>query len=128
MSKVKNNGVFHFGKYKGKIIRDIIELDLSYCIWCINNLKCNPFTNKQIALIETTYYDRFGIYPFKRIETAQHLKYDGKHLKTFDNEKLYEIYKENPSYRWAIRAIHKSRKRVSMFRVATFQTDDIGFW
>jgi hypothetical protein len=128
MQKVKDKGVFHFGKYKGKTIRDIIELDLPYCIWCVNNLKCNPFTNKQIALIETTYYNRFGTYPFKRIETAEHLKYDGEYLKTFDNEKLYEIYKENPSYRWAIRLIHKSRRPILLHRSApVFQTDDIGF-
>lgn len=128
MQKVKDKGVFYFGKYKGKMIKDIIESDLFYCIWCVNNLKYNPFTSKQIALIETTHYNKFGSYPFKRIETAEHLKYDGKYLKTFDNEKLYEVYKEYPSYRWAIRLIHKSRRPILLHRSApVFQTDDIGF-
>ena len=39
MQKVKDRGVFHFGKYKGKMIKDIIESQIKEDIFDIKYME-----------------------------------------------------------------------------------------
>ena len=49
ISKIINDNTLNFGKYKGKTISEIIEIDKNYINWC---KKENIFDQKELQLIE----------------------------------------------------------------------------
>lgn len=100
---------FNFGKYKGQFIYTIIQQDIDYCIWIINNVNWKVFSEKQLTLIEKTYYKKYGFYPLKLISTAYNIKYNGIYLKNMSNHDLYKLYNQCSDFQWAIKVIHKDR-------------------
>ncbi len=45
------NHAYHFGKYKGMLVRDVIEKDPEYVKWCMENLKQLRFNGRAKELL-----------------------------------------------------------------------------
>jgi hypothetical protein len=45
------NHCFHFGKYEGQKVRDVIEKDPKYVQWCLDNLKWLRFNGRARELL-----------------------------------------------------------------------------
>jgi len=57
------NAVVHFGKYKGKKVKQILDIDPSYLVWAKNTI---PWFNLREDIlndaIERTFSERVGYY------------------------------------------------------------------
>lgn len=59
--------VLHFGKYKGSILLDIIDLDVDYLVWCLDKFEGFFVTQESAKLIEKEVGRKYKV-PENRVE------------------------------------------------------------
>lgn len=128
----ESNDVFSFGKYKGYRISEIIFKNPEYCLWLYKNLDNNPFTEKQTALLDSVYFQKYAVFPIKSRLTPKYIKLNGKPVSQMDSDELQTVYNnEDNELKWLVRQEHKNRGWVKakggfLKGASAFQSDDVG--
>lgn len=126
---------FSYGRYKGQDKVKIIKMDPEYCVWLACNLDTFPFTDKQAALLNVTYYRLHRKFPIKGIHgilTPKYAKFNGKLISEMNNDELQNVFNSgNDEVKWLVKLEHRKRgwarrKTNTPKGAPAFQSDDVG--
>ena len=121
--------IFTFGKYNGQEKTKVIREDPEYCVWLYKKMKYSPFTDKQLGLLDVSYYRKYKIFPIKSRTTPNYAQIKGVLVKNMTAEQLSYVYDNGTDeFKWLVKQEHINRgwhgKRI--YGAPAFQTDDIG--
>lgn len=89
--------VFPFGKFKGQDVSSIIESDLKYCEWIINQPDLEEKHNELFSFLIKNNVDYDPDYNKKK-EQNQERKKEYFTFGKYKDRKIIEVYQENPKY------------------------------
>ena len=92
-------------------------------------MKYSPFTDKQLGLLDVSYYRKYKIFPIKSRTTPNYAQIKGVLVKNMTAEQLSYVYDNGTDeFKWLVKQEHINRgwhgKRI--YGAPAFQTDDIG--
>jgi len=65
---------FYIGKYKNKLVKDIVEVDSSYCCWFITNISKSKHKNLRRKIFNALY-NKFGDELKKKLDPFEFIYY-----------------------------------------------------
>lgn len=82
-SKITNDNTLNFGKYKGKTIAEIIEIDRNYINWCKEK---NIFDQKELQLIEVVEKEN------KKSDNSTHSQYKNSYNSNYKKKNYIDSH------------------------------------
>ena len=120
--------IFTFGKYNGQEKTKVIREDPEYCVWLYKKMKYSPFTDKQLGLLDVSYYRKYKMFPIKSRTTPNYAQIKGVLVKNMTAEQLSYVYENGTDeFKWLVKQEHTNRgwHYHPYKRYPVFQTDDL---
>lgn len=132
----RDNPLFTIGKYKGIEKAKVIKENPDYCLWLhkkvMDKINNTPFSPKELALLDVSYYRKYKKFPIRSPHTPQYAKINGKYVSNMDKDELQYVWEHgNKEFKWLVKQEHMNRgwERRNWYELRgapAFQSDDVG--